>query len=76
MGKYISYNGTGNDKTFQDYIEELKKMGLTEHNNYSSSPHGGYSYDCCKNCPNNPLNNPHASGICHCVLPSMEQVRY
>ncbi len=51
-------------------------MGLTEHNNYSSSPHGGYSYDCCKNCPNNPLNNPHASGICYCVLPSMEQVRY
>ncbi len=28
MGKYISYNGTGNDKTFQDYIEESKKNGF------------------------------------------------
>ena len=35
-----------------------------------------YSYDCCKNCPNNPANNPNASGICFCTLPSMEMVKY
>jgi hypothetical protein len=33
-----------------------------------------YSYDCCANCPNNPANNPNATGICHCVLPSMEMI--
>lgn len=25
--------------------------------------------DPCKNCPNNPKNNPNASGICCCALP-------
>jgi hypothetical protein len=35
-----------------------------------------YSYDCCKNCPNNPANNPNASGVCFCTLPSMEMVKY
>lgn len=30
------------------------------------------SYECCRNCPNNPKNNPHASGICNCVLPYMQ----
>lgn len=42
----------------------------------SSSPHGGFSYKCCQNCPNNPNNNPNATGICHCVLPSMETIRF
>lgn len=27
---------------------------------------------CCRNCPNNPKNNPYASGFCWCSLPSME----
>ena len=27
--------------------------------------------DPCKNCSNNPLNNPSASGICNCVLPEI-----
>lgn len=22
----------------------------------------------CANCPNNPANNPMASGVCHCIL--------
>ena len=28
-------------------------------------------YDPCALCSGNPKNNPHASGICHCTLPSM-----
>ena len=35
----------------------------------------GYSYKCCEKCSNNPKNNPHASGICNCVLPYMEGTR-
>lgn len=31
---------------------------------------------CCRNCPNNPRNNPHATGFCHCILPSLEQQSY
>ena len=30
----------------------------------------------CDNCPNNPANNPLASGICNCALPYMNQVVY
>ena len=33
-------------------------------------------FDPCRNCNNNPRNNPHASGICHCALPSMHDVIY
>lgn len=33
-------------------------------------------FDPCRNCNNNPRNNPHASGICHCALPSMYDVIY
>lgn len=43
---------------------------------WNSSPHSGFNYKCCQNCPNNPKNNPNASGICHCTLPSMETIRY
>lgn len=32
--------------------------------------------DPCENCPNNPKNNPHASGICNCVLPYMNNTIY
>ena len=30
------------------------------------------SYECCKNCQNNPVVNPNASGICNCSLPALE----
>ena len=31
-----------------------------------------FSYeDPCKGCPNNPRNNPNASGVCNCALPYM-----
>lgn len=32
--------------------------------------------DPCLNCPNNPANNPFATGICNCALPSMYNIRY
>lgn len=35
----------------------------------------GYNYECCKNCNNNPINNPFSNGICSCVLPYMEMFR-
>lgn len=31
-------------------------------------------FDPCRNCSNNPRNNPLASGICHCALPSMYKI--
>ena len=30
----------------------------------------------CEHCPNNPMNNPNASGFCNCVLPYMHQCTY
>ncbi len=30
-----------------------------------------YQPDPCATCPNNPVNNPYASGVCNCVIPYM-----
>lgn len=35
-----------------------------------------YTPECCRYCSNNPRNNPSASGVCNCVLPSMEMSGY
>lgn len=35
-----------------------------------------YDYMCCRKCMNNPLNNPYASGICHCALPTMTGIKW
>lgn len=35
-----------------------------------------HPYNPCLNCINNPLNNPFATGICHCALPSMHNIIY
>jgi len=39
-----------------------------------------YSYksyaDPCENCPNNPKNNPNASGVCSCALPYLHNQMY
>ena len=32
--------------------------------------------DPCEHCSNNPKNNPHASGVCWCVLPYLNNVIY
>jgi hypothetical protein len=70
---YYTTNGTSDNNSINELVNKSKEMF---NENISSSPHNGYSYDCCKNCPNNPMNNPYATGICHCALPSMEMVRY
>ena len=71
MNKYIT------DKTMGDLNNNSSDNGVYFWNDeWNSSPHGGFNYKCCQNCPNNPKNNPNASGICHCTLPSMETIRY
>lgn len=67
--------------TNEDMLELLKKnehliteddqVGKTSFVNKSY-----FGYNCCKNCPNNPMNNKFASGVCNCVLPSMEAFFY
>ena len=32
--------------------------------------------ECCRYCNNNPKNNPNASGVCSCILPTMERNGY
>lgn len=71
MNKYIT------DKTMGDLNNNSSDNGVYFWNDeWNSSPHGGFNYKCCQKCPNNPKNNPNASGICHCTLPSMETIRY
>ena len=63
-----------------DYADNINKNDNTyfwnDEWNVMDKSAKAYSYDCCKNCPNNPANNPNASGICFCTLPSMEMVKY
>lgn len=35
-----------------------------------------YLPKCCQKCPNNPINNPFANGVCCCSLPSQETIRW
>ena len=72
MSKYIT------DKTMGDLnnTNSFNNYAYFWNDEWNSSPHGGFNYKCCQNCPNNPKNNPNASGICHCALPSMETIRY
>ena len=35
----------------------------------------GFDYNCCRECSNNPKNNPNASGVCFCTLPYFETQR-
>lgn len=30
----------------------------------------------CEKCPNNPKNNPFATGVCNCALPAQEMFRW
>lgn len=40
---------------------------------YSAMQYDDYP---CKNCINNPMNNPAASGVCNCILPSQWAIRH
>lgn len=35
-----------------------------------------FNQDPCATCSQNPKNNPFATGICHCALPSMYNIMY
>ena len=55
-------------KTEKEERELLTQLNSVQWN-------GAFEYDCCRNCNNNPRNNPHASGICNCMLPYLEATR-
>ena len=62
----------------------LKDISLNRYNEIIEESFGNpagnntalYDYPCCANCSNNPKNNPNATGVCHCALPAMTQIRY
>lgn len=65
--------------SLNDFVNETRSNDITtfwDDKLEENSNSGRYAYKCCANCPNNPLNNPNASGICHCILPTLENVRY
>lgn len=54
--------------------EEFMKKMYSQDNSYPSKSYRmdiSNRIDPCENCPNNPKNNPNASGICHCALPTL-----
>lgn len=55
----------GHNVFWQDDNSYLNELGISSFDN-----------DACKNCINNPKNNPNASGICHCALAAMNNVKY
>ena len=54
---------------------ELYKFILNMTKEYMYKNTGYQHHDPCENCPNNPKNNPYASGVCFCSLAS-QYVRY
>lgn len=74
---FLDFGGTTLTPNQQLFKEEINKSKDIGENLFAfERSNGNYGYDCCKNCPNNPLNNPFASGFCNCVLPAMHQIRY
>ena len=45
-------------------------------NKYGQSPNNYFYFKCCDKCPNNPKNNPFATGVCNCAAPSQEMFRW
>lgn len=56
----------------------MKRIIIIEDDNYpyqEVESFKAYSNPC-EHCQNNPVNNPYASGVCHCVLPYMNNTIY
>ena len=68
-------------KKYYRQSEQLKKLMKKypyypeQQNNYKIAQND-FSPKCCQNCPNNPKNNPYASGICCCSLPDQEMFKW
>lgn len=71
---FLDFGGTCS--TPEQERNNISKTVVVFENSFVVDRFGNYAYDCCKNCPNNPMNNPFASGFCNCVLPAMHQIRY
>lgn len=67
-----------NTSSLNDFINETRSNDITTFwdDKLEENSNSRYAYKCCANCPNNPLNNPNASGFCYCILPTLESVRY
>ena len=62
-------------------MEDVSKIPTSTFENLDPNSTGfGGKYNMgnnpCEHCPNNPKNNPHSSGFCSCVLPSLMNPMY
>ena len=71
MRRTIIINDDGTRNTMNDQVQQFPYSPSP----YSSSPYAQQT-DPCLHCSNNPANNPYASGVCYCALPSMYNVQY
>lgn len=60
-------DSNGIPENIKDYID--RKIKRLFGDGYFNNPYECKSNDPCRNCPNNPANNPFASGFCNCALP-------
>lgn len=60
-----------NNKTNNDMIQPVIRPGTYYWETLKYDNGWVDGIDRCANCPNNPKNNPNASGFCWCVIPSM-----
>lgn len=69
-------------KKYNKQSKELNKMmkkypdWTPWQNKYGQSPYYNFDFKCCEKCPNNPKNNPFATGVCNCAAPSQEMFRW
>lgn len=71
-------NQINNHRFDNDERNYTDKIFCEDNNSYLNELYGINSFDndACKKCINNPKNNPNASGICHCALAAMNNVKY
>lgn len=70
LDKFIKGSQLTENDLFQSEEEDFAKGGTIADWDYWLPQKGYYggNESPCEHCSNNPKNNPHASGICHCIL--------
>lgn len=69
------------DKQLEELKKKLDEQGFKPADNFLEQQQAAFEmmksqFKCCQYCHNNRMNNPYASGICWCSLPSQEMFRW
>lgn len=69
------------DKQLEELKKKLDEQGFKPADNFFNQERTAFEmmkspFKACQKCPNNPANNPNASGVCCCSIPDQEMLRW